>query len=251
MCRACGLPNATHERQSPRRAFMLGAAAAAALTFVEGASAREKPSRKQAPPPPKPENVMTPDAALARLMEGNKRYQKGVAKRHDFLAEREALVTGQNPYAAILSCADSRIAPEYAFDSGRGDLFVVRVAGNFASPEGIASFEYAVEVLKAPLLLVLGHDSCGAVKSTITSIQDKTTLPGHLPSLVAALTPAVETSAAQPGDKLENAIRENVRLTVETLRSATPLLSAAVNDKRVKVVGGIYRLRDGAVDLIV
>ncbi len=250
MCQACGHPNATRDRRAPRRAFMLGAAATAALTFVRGASAREKPARKQAPPPPKPENVMTPDAALARLIEGNKRYQKGVAKRHDFVAEREALVAGQNPYAAILSCANSRIAPEYAFDSGRGDLFVVRVAGNFANPDGIASFEYAVEVLKAPLLLVLGHDSCGAVKSTIGSLQDKTTLPGHLPSLVAALTPAVESSAGQPGDKLENAIRENVRLTVETLRSAKPLLSAAVNDKRLKVVGGIYRLKDGAVELI-
>lgn len=249
MCQACGLPNARHERPLPRRAFLLGAVAA--LTLADGASARGKPARKPAPPPPKPENVMTPDAALTRLMEGNKRYQQGVAKRHDFVAEREALVSGQNPYAAILSCSDSRIAPEYAFDSGRGDLFVVRVAGNFANPDGIASFEYAVEVLKTPLLLVLGHDSCGAVKSTMTSLQDKTTLPGHLPSLVAALTPAVEASAGQPGDKLENAIRENVRLTVDTLRAATPLLSAAVNDKRVKVVGGIYRLKDGAVDLIV
>lgn len=246
MCCACGFPNASHERQLPRRAFMLGAAAA--LTLAEGASA--KTARKPAPAPPKPENVMTPDAALARLIEGNQRYQKGVAKRHDFVAERVALVSGQNPFAAILSCSDSRIAPEYAFDSGRGDLFVVRVAGNFANPDGIASFEYAVEVLKTPLLLVLGHESCGAVKSTITSLQDKTTLPGHLPSLVAALTPAVEASAGQGGDKLENAIRENVRLTVETLRSANPLLSAAVNDKRLKVVGGIYRLKDGAVDLI-
>jgi len=231
---------------------MFGAAAAGTLTVAGGASARDRDrrSRKQEPAPPKPENVMMPDAAMARLMEGNKRYQKGVAKRHDFMAEREALVAGQNPYAAILSCADSRVAPEYAFDSGRGDLFVVRVAGNFANPDAIASFEYAVEVLKTPLLLVLGHESCGAVKSTITSIQDKTTLPGHLPSLVAALTPAVKAAAGRPGDQLENATRENVRLTVETLRSATPLLSAAVNDKRLKVVGGIYRLTDGAVELI-
>jgi len=250
MCQACGIPGVAHERQMPRRAFMFGAAAAGTLTIAGGANARDRRSRKQEPAPPKPENVMMPDAALARLMEGNKRYQKGVAKRHDFIAERDALVAGQNPYAAILSCADSRIAPEYAFDSGRGDLFVVRVAGNFANPDGIASFEYAVEVLKTPLLLVLGHESCGAVKSTITSIRDKTTLRGHLPSLVAALAPAVKAAAGQPGDQLENATRENVRLTVETLRSATPLLSAAVNDKRLKIVGGIYRLKDGAVELI-
>ena len=251
MCQFCGFPGVAHERQMPRRAFMFGAAAVVGtLTAAASASAREMWAQKQEQAPPKPENVMTPDAALTRLMDGNKRYQEGVARRHDFIAEREALVGGQNPYAAILSCADSRITPEYAFDSGRGDLFVVRVAGNFANPDGIASFEFAVEVLKTPLLMVLGHEACGALKATISSIQDNATLPGHLPSLVAALTPAVKAAAGRPGDQLENATRENVRLTVETLRSATPLLSAAGNDKLLKVVGGIYRLADGHVELI-
>lgn len=249
MCETCGSPGLAHERQIPRRSFMFAVAATGTLSAVGGANAKGKQSRKPAPPP-KPENVMTPDAAVARLMEGNKRYQKGVARRHDFIAEREALVGGQNPYAAILSCADSRIAPEYAFDSGRGDLFVVRVAGNFVNTDGIASFEFAVEVLKTPLILVLGHEACGAVKSTISSVQDKTTLPGHLPSLVAALTPAVKAVSGQPGDQLEDATKENVRLAVEALRNATPLLSAAVTEKRVKVVGGIYRLGNGAVELI-
>jgi carbonic anhydrase len=92
-----------------------------------------------------------PNASLKRLHEGNERYVKGVARRHDFKHEREALVGGQNPYAAILSCADSRIAPEYAFDTGRGDLFVCRVAGNFANDETVASLEYAVAVLNVPL----------------------------------------------------------------------------------------------------
>lgn len=220
-----------------------------------GASAKARrkkttePEQKQDAEPPKPQNVMTPDEALARLMEGNKRYRKGLSKRHDFLAEREALVGGQNPYAGILSCADSRIAPEYAFDSSRGDLFVVRIAGNFVNPDNLASFEFAVAVLNTPLLLVLGHEACGAVRSTISSLQDKTTLPGHLPSLVAALTPAVKAVSGQPGDALENATKENVRLAVENLKSATPLLSAAVAERRVKVVGGIYRLADGAVEL--
>jgi carbonic anhydrase len=182
-------------------------------------------------------------------MEGNDRYRKGVAARHDFIAEREALVSGQNPFAGILSCADSRIAPEYAFDASRGDLFVVRVAGNFVNPDNLASFEFAVELLKTPLLLVLGHEACGAVKSTITSIEDNTTLPGHLPSLVTALSPAVKAVAGKPGDELENATRENVRLNVETLKTSTPILSAAVAERRVKVVGGIYRLADGRVDL--
>ena len=236
-----------------RRAFVFGAAAAGALTAVSRANAKDQRSQakqtKQTSAPPKPENVMSPDDALARLMEGNSRYQKGIARRHDFVAEREALIGGQNPYAAILSCADSRIAPEYAFDSSRGDLFVVRVAGNIVNPDNVASLEYAVEVLKTPLILVLCHEACGAVKSAISSIQDHTTLPGHLPSLVAALAPAVNAVAGRPGDPLENATMENARLCAKTLETATPLLSAAFNEKRLKVVSGIYRLANGRVDL--
>ncbi len=140
---------------------------------------------------------MSPAAALDRLMKGNARYVEGVSRRHDFKSEREALVGGQNPFASILSCADSRIAPEYAFDSGRGDLFVCRVAGNFANDDTVASLEYGVAVLNSPLILVLGHDSCGAVDATIKSLKDNTTLPGHLPSLVNALAPAVKAVADQ------------------------------------------------------
>src|SRR5262249_27669061 len=144
-----------------------------------------------AAPPPKPGNILSPDAALARLIKGNDRYVEGVSKRHDFKHEREALSEGQNPFAAVLSCADSRIAPEYCFDTARGDLFVCRIAGNFASDEMVASLEYAVQVLNTTLIVVLGHESCGAVAATIKSLKDGTTLPGHLPSLVTALTPAV------------------------------------------------------------
>src|SRR5437764_960885 len=145
----------------------------------------------QAPGAAKPGNVLSPDAALDRLIKGNDRYVAGVSKRHDFKHEREALVAGQNPFAGILSCADSRIAPEYAFDTGRGDLFVCRVAGNVTNNDVVASLEYAVAVLNTPLFMVLGHMSCGAVDAAIKSIKDGTTLPGHLPSLVEALSPAV------------------------------------------------------------
>src|SRR5258708_27280878 len=127
---------------------------------------------KEKQPPPKPQNVLSPDASLERLLKGNARYVEGVSLRHDFKHEREALAGGQNPFAAILSCADSRIAPEYAFDSGRGDLFVCRVAGNFATDEMIASLEYAVAVLGAPLILVLGHESCGAIGVALKSPAD-------------------------------------------------------------------------------
>jgi carbonic anhydrase len=205
---------------------------------------------KDSKPPPKPENAISPEAALKRLMEGNTRYVDGVARRHDFKHEREALSGSQNPYAAILSCADSRIAPEYAFDSGRGDLFVCRLAGNFANDDSVASLEYGVAVLGVPLIVVLGHDACGAIDATIKSLKDNTTLPGHLPSLVTALSPPVKAVSGKGGDVLGNAIRQNVIDNVAKLSSATPILSAAVEQKKLKVVGGIYRLNDGRVEMV-
>jgi len=207
-----------------------------------------KESKKK--PAPKPENVLSPDAALKRLKKGNERYVDGVARRHDFKHEREALVGGQNPFAAILSCADSRIAPEYTFDTGRGDLFVCRVAGNFANDDTIASLEYAVAELKVPLILVLGHDACGAVDATIKSLKDGTTLPGHIPALVAAIAPAVKAVSEQSGNTLEKAIRQNVVDNVAKLKAAGPILSAAVDQNKLRVVGGIYRLKNGEVEMV-
>lgn len=230
--------------QPSRRTLVLGAAAAIALLPGRAASAKEKK------PPPKPQNVLSPEASLERLLKGNARYVEGVSLRHDFKHEREALAGGQNPYAAILSCADSRIAPEYAFDSGRGDLFVCRVAGNFANGDTIASMEYAVAVLGVPLLLVLGHDACGAIDATIKSLRDDKPLPGHMPSLVEAIAPSVKAVSQQGGDTLGKAIRQNVIDNVAKLGSATPILSAAVEQRKLKVVGGVYRLRDGKVDMV-
>jgi carbonic anhydrase len=244
MCEQCRLENLAHPRSS-RRA-VLGFIAASAIGAALGSQAFAKDVKT----PPKPQNVLSPDAALELLRQGNQRYVEGVSKRHDFKHEREALAGGQNPYAGILSCADSRIAPEYAFDSGRGDLFVCRVAGNFANTDSVASLEYTVAVLGTPLLLVLGHDSCGAVDATIKSLKDNTTLPGHMPSLVTAIEPAVKAVSQQPGNLLDNAIRQNVIDNVAKLKSATPILSAAVDQNKLRIVGGIYRLRDGRVDMI-
>jgi carbonic anhydrase len=244
MCEMCRLESHHLPAPSRRRLFLL-AASSIGLFLVGTADAKEKEKK-----PPKPQNVLSPDASLKRLLEGNERYVEGVSKRHDFRHEREALAGGQNPYAGILSCADSRIAPEYAFDSGRGDLFVCRVAGNFANDETIASLEYGVAVLGIPLILVLGHDSCGAVDAAIKSVRDDKPLPGHMPSLVTAIAPAVKAVSPQTGDVLGNAIRQNVVDNVAKLKSATPILSAAVEQNKLKVVGGIYRLNDGRVDII-
>jgi carbonic anhydrase len=227
-----------------RRALCLLAISSAGLLLANEAGAKEKKT------PPKPQNVLSPDASLNRLLEGNSRYVNGAMQRHDFTHEREALAAGQNPYAAVLSCADSRIAPEYAFDSGRGDLFVCRVAGNFAGDETVASMEYAVAVLNVPLILVLGHDSCGAVDATIKSLKDDKPLPGHMPSLVSAIAPAVKAVSAKGGDTLENATRQNVIDNAAKLKSATPILSAATEQNKLKVVGGIYRLKSGKIEMV-
>jgi carbonic anhydrase len=244
MCATCKTDICRHEARATRRgALRIFGASAVGLAFAGNGWAKE------AKAPPKPQNVLSPDASLARLVKGNERYVAGTARRHDFVNEREALVGGQNPYAGILSCADSRIAPEYAFDSGRGDLFVCRVAGNFANADTVASMEYAVAILGTQLLMVLGHDSCGAVSATIKSLKDNVTLPGHLPSLVTSIAPAVNAVSGRPGDPLDNAIRQNVIDNVAKLKSATPILSAAVEQGKLRVVGGIYRLKDGKIEI--
>jgi carbonic anhydrase len=245
VCEICRNEKLANQAQLSRRGLLRFFGAAASGLALAGTA-----NAKQVKAPPKPQNVVSPDASLELLMKGNKRYVEGDSRRHDFKREREALVGGQNPYAGILSCADSRIAPEYAFDSGRGDLFVCRVAGNFANDDTVASMEYAVAMLGMPLIMVLGHDACGAVDATIKSLKDNTTLPGHLPSLVTSLTPAVKAASGSPGDPLDNAIRQNVIDNVAKLKSATPILSAAVEQRKLKVVGGIYRLGDGRVEMI-
>jgi carbonic anhydrase len=248
MCEMCR--QNSHRSLGPsRRSILLFGASSVGVLLAGAADAKEKEKEKKKKPP-KPQNVLAPDAALERLRQGNSRYVEGVSLRHDFKHEREALAGGQNPYAAILSCADSRIAPEYAFDSGRGDLFVCRVAGNFANTDMIASLEYAVAVLGVPLILVLGHDSCGAIDATIKSLKDDKPLPGHMPSLVDAIAPSVKAVSGQGGDVLGNAIRQNVIDNVAKLNSATPILNAAVEARKLRVVGGIYRLKDGKVDMV-
>jgi carbonic anhydrase len=255
MCRYCLDAAAQHQvRQSDRRGgramvhpierrnvLKLGLAAAASLAIAPRARAKAVP---------KPENAISPDGALSRLMQGNHRYVEGVGRRYDFKSEREALSRGQNPFAAILSCADSRVAPEFCFDTARGDVFVCRVAGNLATDEITASLEYAVQVLNTPLIMVLGHDACGAVDAAIKSIKDGTTLPGHLPSLVDAIKPAVDAAKNDKGDMLANTIRKNVALNVDKLKNTAPILKSFVDDKKIRVVGGVYELRTGKVELV-
>ncbi len=192
----------------------------------------------------------SPDEALAQLLAGNERYVTGKSLHHDFGPERASLVNSQRPFAMILSCADSRVSPEFAFDQGRGRLFVVRLAGNFVDENGLASLEFGAAFLHCPLILVLGHDNCGAIKAAVDVVTKREKLPGHLPQLVAHLTPAVERSMGDSGSLEDHAIRNNVLLNVEKLQNATPILANLVNEKKLAIAGGIYRLATGRVEML-
>jgi carbonic anhydrase len=191
------------------------------------------------------------DEALKRLVEGNARYVAGQLNERDFSAGRAARAASQAPFASIVSCADSRIAPELAFDQGPGQLFVTRVAGNFVNEDSLASLEFGAQVLGSQLILVLGHTSCGAISATIDVVKNQTQLPGHLPALIEAIRPAVLVAQKEkPEDMLAAATIANVRLNVEKLKKAGPILSQRVAEKKLVVVGGVYDLATGKVNLV-
>ena len=161
-------------------------------------------------------------------------------------ARRTEITGGQHPFAVIVGCSDSRVPPEIIFDQGLGDLFVIRLAGHVISDEALGSIEYALEHLGTRLIMVLGHDNCGAVTAAVKGGD----IPGHIGSIVKAIAPAVKKAKNQPGDLLENAIRENVAMVVEQLRSSSPLLAHLVKDGILKIIGAYYRLDDGKVTLV-
>ena len=184
-------------------------------------------------------------------MEGNARYAANAPEARDYSAGRAARVSAQYPIAAILSCADSRVSPELLFDQGPGDLFVVRLAGNFVNDDGLASLEYAVKFLGVPLLMVLGHSNCGAVEAAIKVVKDGAELPGHLPELIQSIAPAITAAHARhPGDLLAATIEENVKLNVKRLHDDEPIVSEALAAKKIGAVGGVYDLASGKVRLI-
>ncbi|RWL99948.1 carbonic anhydrase [Mesorhizobium sp.] len=238
----CNLCSASSSRLS-RRGLILGSAALAGAAAISSHVAWAEAVA--------PQNAIGPDEALKRLMEGNARYAANTSANQDYSAGRAARVNAQYPVAAILSCADARVAPELAFDQAPGDLFVVRVAGNFVNEDGLASFEYAVKYLNTPLLMVLGHSNCGAVAATIKVLKDGVTLPGHLQDMIREIKPAVVTAKkAKPADLLAAAIEDNIRRAVHRLETATPILAEPVKSQKVKVVGAHYDLATGNIALV-
>lgn len=235
-----------------RRGFVQWSGWAAAALCLSGSTAVRKTSGADSTAQPRA--ALAPEEVLRKLLAGNNRFVKGETKNprrkpEDFakLAER------QNPMAVIVGCSDSRVSPELLFDQGVGDLFVVRVAGNVISGAGAivkGSIEYAVAELNVPLIMVLGHAGCGAVKSAIQHIDAKDALPGAINDLVRAVQPAVAKTKGQAGDPLENAIHANVNIGVERLKGLEPILANSIKEGKVNVVGGVYDLRTGAVKVI-
>ena len=246
MCNVCGDPQ--HELEVTRRDFLrTGALATLAPWTIGGALAAAPPAPGSAPP----QNAITPADALKRIMEGNARYAANTPNERDFSVERAARAQGQYPIAAILSCADSRVSPELAFDQAPGDLFVVRVAGNVVNNDLLASIEYGLQFLGAPLIVVLGHSSCGAVDAAIKVVKDKAVLPGHLPELISALKPSVEIARTEKsGELLENATRENVKRQVARLKNSPPIVQKLYAGKKIDIAGGVYDIATGKVTLV-
>ena len=218
---------------------------------------------------------VAPAEALSKLKEGNARYTSGnmqhpheskderayMAKNsyenageislgmtaEQAVKRRAELAKSQHPFAIILSCSDSRVPPEIVFDQGLGDLFIVRVAGNVLNDEGLGSIEYGVDILGARLIVVVGHQRCGAVDAAMKTISAKGKAPGHIQSLVSAIKPVVDST---PKGDLDTMIKANVKHVVDALRSSTPILKAKVYSGEVQVIGGYYTLDTGAVTFL-
>src|SRR5439155_20944330 len=214
--------------------------------------------------------IVPPAEAISRLKQGNERYTRSNPQHpHESIEERTQLATNsyenaslifpdmtkrreelaksQHPFALVLGCSDSRVPPEIVFDQGLGDLFVIRVAGNVIDDHSLGSIEYAVDYLAVRLIVVLGHQSCGAVKAAKETIAAKSEAPGHIQSLVTAIRPAVEATVH---DDLEATVKANVKDVGQALRSSMPVLKPKADSGELRMVGGYYSLDTGSVTFL-
>ncbi len=193
---------------------------------------------------------ISPDEALKKLIDGNNRFVQSAQAQKDIGNNRRTELTkGQHPFAVILSCSDSRVPPEHIFDQGLGDIFVVRVAGNVADSIELGSVEYAAEHLGVPLILVLGHQSCGAVKATVDGGKPE----GNIESIVKKIAPAVKKARETVKEKdklLDAAILENTKSTAKTLTKKSSIIKHLVEEKKVKIAAGVYNMATGKVELV-
>ncbi len=184
---------------------------------------------------------------LTKLTDGNKRFVEGKLLHQNQSTERRTEVaSGQKPFAVVVTCSDSRVPPEIIFDQGLGDLFVIRTAGHVVDDIALASIEYAVEHLHVELVVVLGHEKCGAVDAAVSGGE----LTGHLEKLVAEIKPAVEEAKNEEGDLLTNAVYKNVDLVVGQLKSSEPILKEFIEHNHLQIIGAYYDLDEGKVTII-
>jgi carbonic anhydrase len=190
---------------------------------------------------------LTPDQALKKLMLGNQRFVQHLLRHpHQSKARLDETAQAQHPFVTVLSCADSRVAGELLFDQGLGDIFDVRVAGNIATPEVLGSIEYAVQMLGTPLLMVLGHERCGAVTAAV----QQEALPGSIGSFVDAILPAIAKSKSLDGNAVESAVVANVHYQIEQLSERSQILRDRQAANTLKIIGGRYDLDTGKVTLL-
>ena len=226
--------------------FVTGAAALGSM-MVAGSGAAVAAAPKPAGPPP---TNLSPDQALALLEQGNADFLKTARGSSLTSAQRRIdLAAGQAPFAAYVSCSDSRVPPELLFGRGLGELFIIRNAGNTVDTVALGSIEYAVGVLGVPLVVVMGHESCGAVKAAVDVVEKNATFPGQIGRMIEPIIPAVLSARQGGAIELERAVKANVTRQVGQLRSQTdPLMQKPLAQGKLRVVGAYYDLDTGRVD---
>jgi carbonic anhydrase len=231
------------------RRRLLGLTALGGFSLLAGCGTSAQGERGAASASPSPVGPLTPDRALAALVDGNRRFVTGKPVRSHSVSEAKGLAGGQEPFACVLACADSRVAPEALFDQGLGDLFVVRTAGQVADRAVVGSIEYAVEHLAVPLMVVLGHERCGAVKAAVAAHEKGETAHGDLAYLVDQIEPVVGEAGKRGGDVIDEAVRLNVERVVAQL-GKVPVVADHVEQGELRVVGARYDLDEARVQFL-
>lgn len=238
-------------RNLPRRSLLAAGLAVGAGVSVAGPTTAAPAAPAASGGPGADAAPDDPAGALARLLAGNRRFASGRARQpRQTLADLRRVAGGQHPVAITFGCADSRVAPELLFDQGLGDIFDNRVAGNIVDDLLLGSTEFAVEEFAPRVVVVLGHERCGAITATIEAIETGAQAPGHIGAIVDALRPIVEPVLDQPGDPVENAVRANVRAQARHLLERSRILREKARAGELAVVGARYDLDTGTVTVI-
>lgn len=232
------------------RRQLIGGATAMGLAGLAGSANAAQDRRSGGMMPAPPASELNPSQALDLLRQGNAAFLRGEQTSVLTSAQRRLdLALGQSPFAAYVTCSDSRVPPELLFGRGLGELFIIRNAGNTVDTVALGSIEYAVAVLKTPLVVVMGHESCGAVKAATEVVTDNATFPGSIGPMIEPIIPAVLQARSEDGDLLDNSVRANVRRVVKQLREQTdPIMLEPQQKGDLWVVGAYYSLETGEVD---